>query len=573
MEKIKNTQAPRWRRVLAQAVISAALFTTMASVEAVEPLRKVGNQIKAGGKVQSFGGMSLFWHQVPQAAAFYNETTVARLKNETNSKIIRVAIGVDANFNTDKTLLGDWTGTMAAVDRVVNAAVNNDMYVIIDFHSHHADEFEDTAHAFFAEVSAKYGHLDNVIYEIFNEPIWNDWDGAWSGVIKPYAERVISTIRENDPDNLVIVGTRTWSQRVDEASRDQINDINIAYALHFYAGSHFQDLRDKAQEALNNGAALFVTEWGTVDASGSGGVNNDSTWAWIDWLNERGISHANWSASSQPESSAMWNGDGSYTVSGSLVKEVIEKTNGTNPGGDDDIITGPCNFGNMPGIMQAEDFCQAAGIQTEASTDTGGGDNIGYIDDGDWLTYDINMPQAGTVTVNYRVASNVDGGVIKIEEGGGAVSYGTVTVGNTGGWQNWVTVSHQINLPAGNQTIGLAAEQGGWNLNWFEITTVTNPTQDSDNDGVLNNIDQCPDTPAGTAVNSVGCSLPTGDDCDGINPYPNWTTADYAGGPNTHNEAGEIMQYGGNAYSANWYTNSIPGSDNTWSFVRSCSIN
>ena len=75
------------------------------------------------------------------------------------------------------------------------------------------------------------------------------------------------------------------------------------------------------------------------------------------------------------------------------------------------------------------------------------------------------------------------------------------------------------------------------------------------------------------AVNSVGCSLPTGDDCDGINPYPNWTTADYAGGPNTHNEAGEIMQYGGNAYSANWYTNSIPGSDNTWSFVRSCSIN
>lgn len=114
-------------------------------------------------------------------------------------------------------------------------------------------------------------------------------------------------------------------------------------------------------------------------------------------------------------------------------------------------------------------FCHASGIQLESAQDVGGGLNIGYVDDGDWMTYNIDMAQAGEVTVTYRVASAVGGGVLQIEEAGGANVYGSVDVPNTGDWQNWVDITHTIQLPAGSQTIGISAPVGGWNLNGLRI--------------------------------------------------------------------------------------------------------
>ena len=67
-------------------------------------------------------------------------------------------------------------------------------------------------------------------------------------------------------------------------------------------------------------------------------------------------------------------------------------------------------------------------------------------------------------------------------------------------------------------------------------------------------IDQCPDTPAGTSVDTNGCSVVSSTDCNGINTYPNWLKKDYSAGPFTHNNTDDKMQYQGNAYSANWYT-------------------
>ncbi|MBQ4796798.1 cellulase family glycosylhydrolase, partial [Pectobacterium versatile] len=108
------------------------------------------------------------------------------------------------------------------------------MYVIIDWHSHSAENNRSEAIRFFQDMARKYGNKPNVIYEIYNEPL----QVSWSNTIKPYAEAVISAIRAIDPDNLIIVGTPSWSQNVDEASRDPINGKNIAYTLHFYAGTH-----------------------------------------------------------------------------------------------------------------------------------------------------------------------------------------------------------------------------------------------------------------------------------------------------------------------------------------------
>ena len=93
---------------------------------------------------------------------------------------------------------------------------------------------------------------------------------------------------------------------------------------------------------------------------------------------------------------------------------------------------------------------------------------------------------------------------------------------------------------------------------------------DSDNDGVNDKSDQCPDTVPGASVDSYGCSLTNGSDCDEINIYPNWLRKDYSGGPFTHNNESDKIQYQGNVYSANWYTKSVPGSDGSWTLIGSC---
>ena len=145
-----------------------------------------------------------------------------------------------------------------------------------------------------------YGEYPNVIYEICNEPngeMIDDPEQAvdWNNTIRPYAEEVIAAIRENDPDNIIIVGTPNWSQDVDEASLNPLSGDNIMYTLHFYAGSHGQDLRDKAQTALDNGLPIFITEWGTSQDSGGGGVYYEETNEWMEFINENGLSWCNWS--------------------------------------------------------------------------------------------------------------------------------------------------------------------------------------------------------------------------------------------------------------------------------------
>jgi endoglucanase len=123
----------------------------------------------------------------------------------------------------------------------------------------------------------------------------------------------------HDPDNIVIVGTRNWSQMVAEAAANPIKRNNVAYTLHFYAGTHKQWLRDDARKALGKGAALFVTEYGTVDATGDGPVNETETRKWWAFLDQNSISHLAWSVSDIRESSsALLPGaspDGGWTVS------------------------------------------------------------------------------------------------------------------------------------------------------------------------------------------------------------------------------------------------------------------
>lgn len=186
----------------------------------------------------------------------------------------------------------------------VEAAIDNDMYVIIDWHilsdgnpMQHLQE----AKSFFAAMSKRYRNVPNVIYEICNEPNGNI---SWATDVKPYAEAVIAAIRAEDTNAVILIGSPTWSQDVHLVAQNPISGSNLMYTCHFYAGTHGEALRQRIAEALLQGLPIFVSEWGCSSADGSNGVYLNEAAAWLQFLTEHNISWCNWSLCDKNETSA-----------------------------------------------------------------------------------------------------------------------------------------------------------------------------------------------------------------------------------------------------------------------------
>lgn len=287
-----------------------------------------GNRIvDTKGAPVAFAGPSLFWSNTGWGAdRYYNGKVVKFVRKDWNASIIRAAIGADKNGG----YAADPAGNYDKAKRVIDAAIAQGIYVIVDWHSHNAEKDPALAINFFEKIAKQYGKSPNVIYEIYNEPLQNV---DWSTQIKPYAEQVIGKIRAIDPDNLIIVGTQTWSQDVDKAAADPIiGQTNITYTLHFYAGSHGQSLRDKAQKALDSGLALMITEWGSVNANGDGGINKEETEKWLAFARTNYLSMCNWSLNDKKEGASQlkpgtapngkWT-DANLTDAGLYVKQIL----------------------------------------------------------------------------------------------------------------------------------------------------------------------------------------------------------------------------------------------------------
>jgi endoglucanase len=261
-------------------------------------LHAAGNRIVgADGQPVSLAGVSYGWSQW-EAARFYNAEVVGWLKQDWHAAIVRAPLGI----HEEDGYLQHPAENLARVTRVIDAAIANDVYILIDWHDHRAQLHAEQAVAFFSDMARRYGKHANIIYEIFNEP---KTGLTWPRDVKPYAEKVIAAIRAIDPINLIVVGTPNWSQDVDLAAADPIKDANVAYALHFYAGTHKAGLRAKALTALNLGAPLFVTEWGTCAASGDGPIDEKSVGEWFAFMREHQLSHCNWAVYDKAETAAI----------------------------------------------------------------------------------------------------------------------------------------------------------------------------------------------------------------------------------------------------------------------------
>lgn len=242
-------------------------------------------------------------HGIAWFPDYINESCFSEFRTDWNINVIRLAL-YTAEYG-GYCSGGDKEALKELVQKGVEYAVKQDLYVVIDWHilsDGNPAVYQEEAKKFFAEMAEKYADCPNVLYEICNEP---NGQTSWAD-IKKYAKEVISVIRSKDEDGVILVGTPNWSQYVDQAAQDPITEYsNIMYTLHFYAATHKESLRKTMTEAVNAGLPIFVSEFGICDASGNGAVDLEQARQWIKTMDDYNISYIAWNISNKDETSAI----------------------------------------------------------------------------------------------------------------------------------------------------------------------------------------------------------------------------------------------------------------------------
>jgi endoglucanase len=278
------------------------LAVTICASTHAQPVRQHGQLgvrgtqlVNAKGKAVVLRGMSFGWHNFwPR---FYNAGAVSWLYKDWKCNVVRAAMGVEPNGG----YLRDPRGSTQKIRAVVDEAIRQGIYVIIDWHSHNIRV--DEAKAFFTEMATSYASYPNVIYEIFNEPDEESWPE-----VKRYSEEVVRAIRAIDKKNVILVGTPHWDQDIHLAADDPVKGFhNLMYTMHFYAATHKQGLRDRTDYALNKGLPIFISESAGMEATGNGPLNEAEWKNWIEWAEKRKISWITWSVSDKDETCSVLN--------------------------------------------------------------------------------------------------------------------------------------------------------------------------------------------------------------------------------------------------------------------------
>lgn len=263
-------------------------------VKEIGNLQVVGTQLSdRNGKAIRLVGTSFGWSN--WHPRFYNRNTVKWLKTDWNVNVVRASMGIDP----EGAYLQNPEKSKTLIEKVIDAAIKEGIYVIIDWHAHQIHT--EAAQKFFAEMSSKYGKYPNVIYEIYNEPEKQSWSE-----VKEYSEKIIATIRKNDPDNIILVGCPEWDQRIDLVQNDPIQNVkNIMYTVHFYAATHGQWLRNRTDSAIKSGIPVFISESAGMEANGDGKIDDAEWKKYIDWMDEKKLSWISWSISDKDETCSM----------------------------------------------------------------------------------------------------------------------------------------------------------------------------------------------------------------------------------------------------------------------------
>jgi len=331
-------------------VLALQLCATAASsiVDRRGALRIQGTQlVDKDGKQIQLTGMSLFWSTFGDGSPFYDTATVNWLVKDWQISLIRIAMGVTGAGGYTTKPVTNAARQSAMVDRVVQAAIANGIYVLIDWHEEQAPRHIDSAVSFFSRMAQKYANVPNVMFEIYNEPNADSAGNryAWAD-IKPYGQTVISAIRKVSK-NLVVMGVPQWDQRLADAYQDPLDTAlypNVAYTFHFYACTHNVSMLGTYPTRL----PIFITEWGTVTSDGGSDGNvcttslpsvsyrGSTTDNWFaNEIDKYKLSTANWSVSNKDEAASIllpttdaisgWDTTTDLSASGKYVRSMIRR--------------------------------------------------------------------------------------------------------------------------------------------------------------------------------------------------------------------------------------------------------
>ncbi|MDD7219572.1 MAG: glycoside hydrolase family 5 protein [Clostridia bacterium] len=288
--------------------VYAAGTETTAKKAPATPLEKNGrlkvkgaNLVNSKGKTVILKGVST--HGINWFPQYVNKSAFQTLRDQWGVSCIRLAMYTE-EYN-GYCSGGNQNELKKLINNGVKYATELGMYVIIDWHilsDGNPKKNQKKAISFFKEMAKKYRNHKNVFYEICNEPNGNV---SWSE-IRSYALSVIKTIRKYDKNNIILIGTPTWSQDVDVAAQNPIKGYtNLMYTFHFYAATHKDSLRNKLQAAVKKGLPVYVSEFGISECSGNGNIDEKEGNKWISFLKKNKISYTCWSLSNKDESCSL----------------------------------------------------------------------------------------------------------------------------------------------------------------------------------------------------------------------------------------------------------------------------
>lgn len=396
--------------VIKPVILLLGLFLTshayaQTPVSANGQLKVVGTKLcNQNGYPIQLRGMST--HGIQWYAGCITDASLDTLTRDWGADILRVSMYIqEGGYETNPSYY------TSLVKQFVDKATARGLYALIDFHMlTPGDPNYNTSRAitFFTDIANTYKNNNNVLYEICNEPNGVSWAS-----IKSYADQVIPVIRAIDNDAVICVGTRGWSSLgLSEGSNSQeiidnpVNYPNIMYSFHFYAKSH-QDYYINHLDWASDRLPIFVTEFGTQEASGDGPNDLAMGQRYMDLMRTKKISWTNWNYSDNPLSGAVWN---SGTCSGNTwttnkLKEagVFIRNNMRSPA--DDFGSGGNNLalGKTVTVSSIEGSTLGGSYAVDGNSSTRWASTLGI--DPQWITVDLgNNYNISRIKINWEAA-------------------------------------------------------------------------------------------------------------------------------------------------------------------------
>ena len=255
------------------------------------------NKNKENVKLKGISSHNLYWYN-----RIYTKENIKEIRDTWGINTFRIALYT--NPEEDGYIINK--EQIKEVERIIDYCIDLDIYVIVDWHilkDNNPNIYKEEAIDFFNKISKKYKDSPNVIYEICNEP--NGEEVTWNEDIKPYAEEVIGVIRKNSKNSLIIVGLADWCKDINSAKNNLLEDKNIIYSVHFYAGAQNIQLKEEISSAVQEKMPLIVTECGATNESGDGKLYKKEFINWIEYLENNNISWIVWQLSEKDESSSL----------------------------------------------------------------------------------------------------------------------------------------------------------------------------------------------------------------------------------------------------------------------------